>query len=652
LVAGVIAANRNGTASHGVAFNAQILAIRAEDPSTCEEEDGCTLSDFDIANGVNVARANGARIINLSLGGDGASFSLLNAIQAATAEGIIVVVSAGNTDDETTDAQRANPSGFAQDLLSSTVSNGRVIIVGATDEDNLLADFSHQAGNSSSSFVVAPGVSIFTTNIGGGSAFASGTSFAAPHVTGAFALLFELFPNLSTDEVIDLLLTTTVDLGATGTDPIFGRGLIDIGEALQPQGTTTVSVVTSNGTTSSTPSGGSGGQTPSAFGPALSTIPILGEAVFLDAYERGYKFDLGARFVSTASTASLLNRLERDRETAFSGFRIGDSQFQFSGQIPRDNRPQTHAFSADILGDEYQTTAARYQFRTEQAGFELGLSYGYGLNRDLSPEIGETDLFLTQDSGTYGWLTAQHQHSFTLAKPLEKGRLAFGFSVSDRDIDNPVLFGATPLEDRRSQNFAARYDRYFRTAAFSTEVGVLREEGQLFGAPTAGALSFGDGAVTAYANFEAEFDLGPNWFLTAQASFARTDVKQADTSVFTNINSFNSSSFRMEAHRKNLFLKNDKIGFSVSQPLKVESGSARVTVPTGVAYSPGRTDVLFESSTVSLAPDAREIDLEFGYSWRLDNSLSFKANMLRQFNAGHIAGQHANAVLFQMAKAF
>lgn len=654
LVSGIIAANRNDFASHGVAFNAQILAVRAEDPDSCTEEDseGCLLSDFDIATGVDHARVNGARVINLSLGGDGASFGLLEAIDRATSAGIIVVVSAGNADEDTTDAERANPSGFAQDLAFSGAGNGLVIITGATDRNNELADFSHQAGTAENAFVVAPGVSIITTFVGGGQASASGTSFAAPHVSGAIALLIELFPNLTSNQLVDLLLSTTVDLGAVGIDAIYGRGLIDLGEALDPQGTTSISVVTSDGTTTTTSNDGSGGQTPGAFGNVLSNITLLNDAVFLDKYERGYKFDLGARFISTPNTPSLLGRLDQDRETAFSGFQFGDAQFQFSGRIANDDERHIHAYLGDVAEGQYQATTPRYQFRTDQSGFEIGLSYGYGLSQNLSPELAEADLYLTQNEGAQSWLTARHEHSITLARAVKNGRFAFGVSLSNRDIDNPALFGATPVDDRRSQNFAGRYDRYFKSAAFSVELGVLRENGQLFGAPTAGALSFGSGALTAYMNLESEFDLNADWLLSAQASFLRTDVKQATASVFSNINTFNSSSFQIKAERRSLFFENDRIGFSVTQPLKVESGSALITVPTGVSYSPGRTDVLFESNAISLAPDGREVDVEIGYSWRMDNGLSLKANMLHQFNAGHIAGQHANAFLLRMARAF
>ncbi|MGD8327497.1 MAG: S8 family serine peptidase, partial [Sphingomonadales bacterium] len=477
------------------------------------------------------------------------------------------------------------------------------------------------------------------------------TSFSAPHVSGALALLIELFPNLTTDEVIDLLLSTTVDLGAVGTDPIFGRGLIDLGEALNPQGTMTVSVATVNGVTP-VPTDGSGGQTPSAFGEALVSAPLLDEAVFLDSYERGYHFDLSDRLIRSNTLPSLFSRIDQNRETAFSGFQVGNSSIQFSAQKQSATQKHLRNYLGDVAEHLTQTTQARYQFRTAVGAFELGLAYGYGLSQEMKGQSTEAELFLSNENAISAPQNSRHTQSVNLGKTLENGRLSFGFSFSDRSIDNPALFGTEPLKNRRAQNLAARYDRYFKTAAFGAELGVIRENGQLLGAPSAGALALGDGATTAYVSLDGEVDAGPNWIISAKADITRTSINQAQNSIFSDIGSFTATSFRLNAYRSAIFGKRDRLGFSISQPLKVETGSAQVTVPTAVSYSPGRTQVIFDEARFSLSPDAREIDVEIGYSWRLNNGLSLKANMLRQFNAGHVAGQSGNAVLFRMARAF
>ena len=105
--------------------------------------------------------------------------------------------------------------------------------------------FSNRAGSAKRYFLVAPGVEVLAPAVGGGAALVSGTSFAAPHVTGAVALVLDAAPFLSAEQVVELLLDTATDLGAPGTDAVYGRGLLNLAAALGPQGPLTVPLGTS-----------------------------------------------------------------------------------------------------------------------------------------------------------------------------------------------------------------------------------------------------------------------------------------------------------------------------------------------------------------------------------------------------------------------
>jgi len=67
---------------------------------------------------------------------------------------------------------------------------------------------------------------------GGERTSGSGTSFAAPHVAGTAALLLSLHPDLSLDELVELLTDTAADLYSPGRDPATGAGLVDAGAAV------------------------------------------------------------------------------------------------------------------------------------------------------------------------------------------------------------------------------------------------------------------------------------------------------------------------------------------------------------------------------------------------------------------------------------
>lgn len=105
----------------------------------------------------------------------------------------------------------------------------RTIFVGSYDDsDDDLAWYSVSAGLAADHFIVADGTSPFDDGFG--------TSYAAPRVTGAIGLISQKFPALSAQARKGLILDTATDLGATGVDGVFGHGLLNVTNALNPLG--------------------------------------------------------------------------------------------------------------------------------------------------------------------------------------------------------------------------------------------------------------------------------------------------------------------------------------------------------------------------------------------------------------------------------
>ena len=123
---------------------------------------------------------------------------------------------------------------------------GHFVIVAAMNRDgDALAAYSNGCGDAKEYCLAAPGHMEFAfcdpavDDNGDGLCPGNrpgGTSFAAPIVTGSAALLKSTFPNLDAPQVVTLLLTTAQDLGEEGVDDEYGHGLLDLGEALMPQG--------------------------------------------------------------------------------------------------------------------------------------------------------------------------------------------------------------------------------------------------------------------------------------------------------------------------------------------------------------------------------------------------------------------------------
>lgn len=239
-VAGIIGAESNDSGTMGVAFEADILAVKVA------LSDG-SFTTQEVADGIDKAvtefnNAGAKGVINLSLGFDGFDSILLTAINNAIANDVVVVAAAGNfrnNPDPALDALSDEPL-FPANFASLGASN--ILAVGATDFSNEIASFSHLAGDAIDFFVTAPGVDVLSTTNDGGTGVKSGTSMAAPVVSGSAAVLRQMFPDLSATEIVSLMTSTATDLGDVSPDQFFGQGLIDLSKATAPQSTISFNV--------------------------------------------------------------------------------------------------------------------------------------------------------------------------------------------------------------------------------------------------------------------------------------------------------------------------------------------------------------------------------------------------------------------------
>lgn len=235
-VAGIIGAENNGSGTQGVAFEADLLAVKVA------KSDG-TFTDVEVADAINKAVAEGAKVINLSLAVS-ISAAMAAALQTAIASDVVIIAAAGNfRNNPDPDLAALATEPLPPAILAGTAfANGQILAVGAVDAADDVATFSHFAGATDDFFVVAPGVDIESTTNDGATGFKSGTSMAAPHAAGAAAVLRQMFPLLNAAEIISLIATSAFDLGAFGVDDVFGQGQVDLARASLPQITVNLNV--------------------------------------------------------------------------------------------------------------------------------------------------------------------------------------------------------------------------------------------------------------------------------------------------------------------------------------------------------------------------------------------------------------------------
>ncbi|OAJ93174.1 S8 family peptidase [Vibrio bivalvicida] len=199
-VAGIIAAERrNGLGIDGIADHAQIMAVRMV-PNGDER-------DKDIANAVRYAVDNGAKIINMSFG---KSYSprkhiVDHAFRYAARKGVLIVHSAGNSKTDN-DIKPSFPNRFAKHKWSRPISTW--MDVGASAkyaDDSMVASFSNFGQETVDVF--APGYRVLSSTPDNNYAAYSGTSMAAPVVSGVAALVWSHYPELSAKELKELLMS-------------------------------------------------------------------------------------------------------------------------------------------------------------------------------------------------------------------------------------------------------------------------------------------------------------------------------------------------------------------------------------------------------------------------------------------------------------
>lgn len=215
-VTGVIAAGTgNSIGIAGVAWNAKVRPVKVLD-------DNGEGSDANVINGINWAVKNGARVINMSLAGDGDNPVLHTAIQNAVAKGVVLVAAAGNT---------------GASAPQYPAAYDEVLSVGATNWYGALTDFSTYGDTVD---IAAPGFNITSTaprskTPPGYDPYVmglSGTSFSAPIVAGVAALVRNKWPSYTPAQVMARLKSTARDAGQRGIDPYFGAGILDAAHAL------------------------------------------------------------------------------------------------------------------------------------------------------------------------------------------------------------------------------------------------------------------------------------------------------------------------------------------------------------------------------------------------------------------------------------
>ncbi|MCJ7420304.1 S8 family peptidase [Sphingomicrobium astaxanthinifaciens] len=609
-VASLIYAAHDGEGVMGIAPNAKITAYNPFGvDGTAEWSDVTTaivaLKTLQLFGLDTDPRAS---IINLSLGESGWTLApgtndvFSDPLVAAFKDDTVYVVAAGN-------------DGVAQtqDIEWNFATDPSLIVVGSVNPSGSISQFSNKPGNAclldngvcyeenllQNRFIVAPGEMILVADGQGGFVRRSGTSFAAPLVSGAIALIHDRWPWLAQhpDETVEIIFRSARDLGDPGVDPVYGWGMLDVIASQSPLdfGALQFTLFEKKGrfyhsynaraqdiVASGIPSTWETsevffhmlehiGDTHRDFSVPMSTV-LYGKSTNVNGswqYLQSYISSRFAEWILSGGTDS-----DGDGRAGFSDIqsmerpRIGSWGLRYDAILPR----LTHD---GILTPTHM--AATMEDPTNRIQLTVGSGQGalalngrrFNMVSDHDRHLGGVNPVLGFASGD-AFAAARYQLS-------EHTGVKVGLSHARTGADDmvgldPIEFKLRDrLEDHRASALSVKVDHQLASGfGLELEYTRLNEGNALFGTQSTLPALIGSGSATESVSLSAGLDLAGGFSIDASATLARSEMEEGQAIAATS--PILSSASQLTVKKSGLLAKRDAIRISVAQPLNVERG--------------------------------------------------------------------------------
>ena len=464
-----------------------------------------------------------------------------------------------------------------------------------TDE---IASFSNGCGEAMAYCMAAPGVGIYATIDGSAYGLKNGTSMATPHVTGAIAVLRDMYPDLEPEEIVAILLRSATDLGASGLDPVYGHGLLNLQKATGPLGAINLASVTSTGTLSLLEMAPEIDM-PAPIGNALSEINLA----LLDEYDRLYS-------ISVPVTANLHERLTLAERMKQAG-KSEEDYITLAGGIDLsyqvDDPDDVGAISLHLRQD---MGSGRWQT-------------GYSQTIDGEDIAGDEELAFSDDYSRYYLVPAMSQmmdQTSYIGLMQQDNQSGIGVSTGLRTSTNASGGAIMQYSSGWSLTRGGWHSKL--------TIGGLSESDSLMGAEMAGTFALSDaGSRTVFGRVDVKKQIADRheWALFYLA--ARSDVNfiNADLIEMQNLRQDSyGASWRSRLNRSG----SRAVELKLWRPLAATSGDMMINQVTGYRRS-GETEVT--ATRYSLVPE-RETAFHADMLWG-----GLRAGVFHRMNVAHQA---------------
>ena len=587
-----------------------------------------------------------------------------NVIEAMTqadtpaSERTIYVWAAGNAGGE------AGPGGLEETATSVEIAaglpvripelRGHTLAVVATDLQGRIADFSNRCGIAREFCLAAPGVDItgpvpgFYCQAGTEECYLtfkeSGTSSAAPFVTGGIALLAQHYRHqLGNDAVVKRILRTADREGVYQDSEVYGQGFLDLDAATRPVGETRMlSGRTLAGP--SAPSRASAFHSGAAFGDALTRGLAHGEIASFDELDAPFFHRLGDYVRPIAAAApTLAERLQTlGRDPRGATWRVDGAGLRVRLVVVSTSTALASLGSMSLtrnLGNGRLWLGYR-----DHPGWRFG---PYNENRLEDRRAGVVEPGAFTDDGAFanpflGF--ARNGANIGYAHAAGPGHLRIAA------VHGTAHVGGEQRDTNPGEATGVLTEYQFGNPGVSSlavQAGWLAESHRLVGGRPTGA--FGRlGGDTGLVGLSTHRRLGVRWSLLASAHAGMSRAEAGRRGMVRGLSSLLTSSFAFGIIRQGFDHSGDRLALTLSQPLRVEAGHGELRWISGRTPD-GRVEV--EQAVVGLEPSGRRLDVELTYARPWAGGLAHLAAIASR-DAGHVRGRHEAVLLMRYSRRF
>ena len=505
---------------------------------------------------------------------------------------------------------------------------GHSIAVASVDENGEISDFSSRCGVAQDYCISAPGgritaayptstsdSGIYTTNsndenynscITDNSCYAvtSGTSFAAPFVSGGLAVIADHFEGqLGSQEIVSRLFSTANKKGIYEDKAVYGQGLMDLNAATQPVGQ--VSAMMSLNL--------SGPMAPAIFSNLQLTSPSFGDAISNGIGNHSVIFfdELDAPFRRSLSSLTSDYRNQIINMDAFDSMQTPISHVLTSNETELE----IGGFKTQNLAKELIAPYHLLNARVDKNQFFSYYNYSnnsflsHGLNGSWTMGVFRDSTLRTKKNlrsqFSNPWLnfSATGTTFGKTYKGIKEFDVSFALSAGKNKFKTNEIFG------KRNSSSVAIFEIQPRSNIPSLQLGLMKENNASLGLSGSGAFDGGNNQLTSFMGLSHAMAFAGGK-LFGSFYWGKSSGMSNDLGIIQSLSNLYSSSFGVGFLKSSIFYKADTFVITIDQPIRIESGGLQLNVPI---YRTKEKNVLFNSFNFDLDPSGREIHTKAEY---------------------------------------